>query len=113
MLCSKFESHVKLRAQAYDPAVHGIPAEIYGALGMAGEAGELVGKVKKLWRDDGGRKTKERSTDILSELGDVLWYLTYTANAMGFSLADVMNFNVQKLNDRAARGVQKGDGDHR
>lgn len=113
MLVSKFDSHVRDKARAYDPKKHGIPENVYGALALAGEAGELAGKVKKLWRDDDGLTTAERSADILSELGDILWYLTYTAHTMGYCLADVMKQNVIKLNDRAERGVQRGSGDHR
>lgn len=113
MLVHKFDRHVDNKAAFYNPAKHGIPAEVYGALAMAGEAGETAGKIKKLWRDADGVCSEERKAAILSELGDVLWYLTYTAHAFGATLADVMNENVRKLNDRHGRGVTGGDGDHR
>lgn len=113
MLVSRFDAHVDFRAMAYDPMCHGIPRDVYGALAMAGEAGECAGKVKKVWRDCDGDPTPERKAALLDELGDTLFYLTYTAHTYGFTLADVMRRNVIKLKDRAARGVTKGDGDHR
>lgn len=113
MLCSKFDQHVREKARFYDPKRDGIPEPIYGSLAMCGEAGELAGKIKKLYRDKAGALDPEYRAAMLDELGDILWYLTYTAHVLGFNLADVMNRNVIKLNDRARRGTQAGDGDHR
>ena len=113
MLISKFDSHVRDKAKFYNPKKHGIPPEIYGSLAMCGEAGELAGKIKKLWRDDDGVVSDERKAAILDELGDILWYLTYTGHGFGYTLADIMHRNVIKLNGRRRRNVQKGDGDHR
>lgn len=88
-----------------DPAI--IEA-MYCALGLVGEAGEVSEKIKKWHRD--GNLDKE---SVVLELGDVLYYLTRLANAMGATLGDVQNKNVQKLTSRAARGVLKGSGDDR
>lgn len=109
MLISKFDQHVENRF-CYNPAEHGVPTPMYLAVALCEEAGEVAGKVKKSFRDDGGELRKE---GILDELGDLLYYITKMAHECGYTLADVMNRNVIKLNDRAARGVQKGDGDHR
>ena len=48
---------------------------VYPALGLAGEAGELANKVKKVLRDHGGRLSEEAREAILAELGDVRWYV--------------------------------------
>lgn len=88
-----------------DPA---IVEAMYCALGLVGEAGEVSEKVKK-WHRDG---VIDKHAVVL-ELGDVLYYLTRLANAMGVSLADVQIENIKKLTDRAARGVLKGNGDNR
>ena len=81
---------------------------IYPALGLVNEAGEYAGKVKKILRGD-TNTTKAAA----AELGDVLWYLAACAEALGVDLADVAQQNLDKLADRAARGVLKGSGDNR
>lgn len=84
----------------------------YCALGLS-EAGEVQGKVKKIWRDDNGVITQEKKTAILGEMGDVLWYLSQLANELDSSLNDVASANVHKLLDRKERGVIGGSGDNR
>ena len=81
----------------------------YAALGLAGEAGEVANKIKKVLRKDPG------ITDdaILDELGDVLWYVAMIADDLGLGLYDVAERNIQKLNNRAAEGKLKGSGDNR
>jgi len=80
----------------------------YCALGLGGEAGEYSEKVKKLIRD--GKLDKPLA---LKELGDVLWYLTRSANELGYSLVDVAQVNIIKLHSRQERGVLQGSGDER
>lgn len=48
---------------------------IYPALGLAEEAGEVVGKYAKAVRDNGGVIDEERKTEIIKELGDVCWFV--------------------------------------
>lgn len=84
-------------------------AEItYLALGLAGEAGELAGKVKKLLRD--GEFDADHAG---AELGDVLWYLARLADVIGFDLSTIAQRNVDKLRSRQERGVLGGNGDNR
>lgn len=94
-------------------SVNGIPAWIYFAIGMAGEAGEALEKIKKAIRDDGAKMTDERRAATLKELGDVLWYITAEAKELGSSLEEVANINLSKLYDRKERGVLRGSGDNR
>ena len=49
----------------------------------------------------------------VKELGDVLWYLTRSANELGYSLVDVAEINLIKLTSRKERGVLQGSGDER
>jgi NTP pyrophosphatase (non-canonical NTP hydrolase) len=83
-------------------------ALFYTALGLASEAGEYAGKLKKLMRD-----AEFSRQDAVSELGDVLWYIAAAADALGVDLATVAEKNIAKLTDRKARGVLGGSGDHR
>lgn len=80
----------------------------YTALGLSGETGEVSEKIKKLIRD--GTIDKD---SIKKELGDVLWYLSALSYELGFSLQEVADENIEKLNRRQASGSLKGSGDDR
>ena len=86
---------------------------IYPALGLAGEAGEVAGKVKKIFRDDGGSLTISRAAELRKEIGDTLWYIAALANDLGMCLDEIAQENIDKLSDRKERGTLKGDGDNR
>lgn len=86
---------------------------IYPSLGLAGEAGEVANKVKKILRDNNGQITDEICENIAGELGDVLWYVAVTARDLGMSLEQIASANIQKLEDRQKRGTLGGNGDKR
>ena len=90
---------------------------LYPAMGLAGEAGEAIDKVKKIWRNQGltsaSGYSKEQRVELAKEIGDVLWYISAMAFEMGNSLDDIAQMNLAKLEDRTARGVVKGEGDNR
>lgn len=80
----------------------------YTALGLASEAGEYAGKVKKLLRD-----AEFSKADAAKELGDCLWYIAGCADALGITLEDIALANLGKLADRKQRDVLRGSGDDR
>jgi NTP pyrophosphatase (non-canonical NTP hydrolase) len=86
---------------------------IYPTLGLASEAGEVAGKIKKIFRDRAGVIDQADRDALRSELGDVLWYLAQVATELGLSLDEIAEFNIAKLLDRQSRGVIQGDGDNR
>ena len=86
------------------------PGELwYYGLGLAGESGEVVDKIKKFYRD--GEPSSLQP--LLNELGDALWYLTRIASYFSRTLEDIMDINIQKLEDRKLRDVLHGSGDNR
>ena len=86
---------------------------VYPALGLGGESGEVLEKIKKVLRDNNGVFTEEKKQEIKKELGDVLWYLSDIAYFLGISLDDVAKSNIDKLTSRNKRNVQYGSGDNR
>lgn len=86
---------------------------VYPALGLAGETGEVLEKIKKLYRDRNGEADQAWRDELSKELGDCLWYIDRIANDFGFDLEDVALANISKLESRMTRGVLSGDGDNR
>jgi NTP pyrophosphatase (non-canonical NTP hydrolase) len=89
-----------------------VDAVVYCALGL-GEAGEVQGKIKKIIRDDNSVITSQKRGEIAGELGDVLWYAARLAAELGYTLEEIAQGNLDKLEDRRARNVVGGSGDYR
>lgn len=98
------------KTAVYPRLGHGV---VYPALGLAGEAGEVAEKVKKLIRDDNLKLSDEKKSELKKELGDVLWYVAQLATELDLSLNDIAYTNLEKLASRADRGKLKGSGDNR
>ena len=93
--------------------IHTDHAIVYPTLGLTNEAGEVAGKVKKIFRDKGGVITDEDREALKGELGDVLWYLTQICTDLGLTLEEVAQANIDKLFSRLERNQIRGDGDNR
>lgn len=83
----------------------------YLTLGLASEAGEVSGVVKKYIRQDTSLDVaKEKLT---KELGDVLWYWARLCDELGLNPEEVMAQNIDKLLQRKQNQTLQGDGDDR
>lgn len=80
-----------------------------GALGLCGESGEVADIVKKATFQ--GHELDE--AHIAEELGDVAWYLAIAAHAIGYSLDDIFQMNVDKLRKRYLDGFEVERSVHR
>jgi NTP pyrophosphatase (non-canonical NTP hydrolase) len=109
MLISEYQE-LSRRTATYPGAGDNI---VYPTLGLAGEAGEVAEKVKKLMRDDEGVMSDERRAALAGELGDVLWYVAQVATEAGLDLEEIAHGNLDKLLSRQRRGVLSGSGDSR
>jgi NTP pyrophosphatase (non-canonical NTP hydrolase) len=109
MLISEYQE-LSRRTATYPGAGDNI---VYPTLGLAGEAGEVAEKVKKLLRDDDGVMSQERREALAGELGDVLWYVAQVATEAGLDLEEIAQGNLDKLLSRQRRGVLSGSGDSR
>lgn len=86
---------------------------MYLSMGLAGEAGEVIEKVKHIVRDQGSVISEEKRELLKKEIGDVLWYASQIAYAFDLSFDEIAQLNIKKLADRATRGVIKSEGDTR
>ena len=86
----------------------------YTSLGLAEEAGEVAGKVKRILRGDyKDQPYEDISKMIAGELGDVLWYVSATAREFGYTLEEIAQMNLDKIKKRVEKGTQRGSGDDR
>ena len=68
----------------------------FAVMGLNEEAGEVAGlATRELWK-----QIPQNPEHWLEELGDVLWYLRAAAACRGYTLEDLYNYNVKKLEDR-------------
>lgn len=102
---------------------------VYPAMGLANEAGEVLGKLKKGLRDGGlylaeeddleadmvwpAELSRELRQAVSDELGDVLWYIAALARDCGLDMDEIAQANISKLKSRQERGALKGSGDDR
>jgi len=68
-------------------------------LGIAGEAGDVAGCIKKTVSH--GNNQKE---GIKENIGDTLWYLAMICNFYGWNLDDILKENINKLKKRYPKG---------
>lgn len=78
---------------------------VWCAIGLAGEAGEVVDNIKKAIFHRHGLN----QTQLQKELGDVCWYLAGLCTTLGFNLEDVMQQNIDKLLERYPNGYSSED----
>lgn len=75
---------------------------LQGLMGLNGEAGEAIDLLKKTYFQ-GHEFDREH---IAKELGDVAWYLAISADAIGFTLEDILQMNIDKLRARYPEGFE-------
>ncbi len=107
-----FEEYQRESQKTAKYPVVGLPF-VYPALGLAGETGEVLEKVKKIFRDNNSAITEEQRHEIAKEMGDVLWYLAQLATTLDVSLEDVARMNMEKILSRLERDKLHGNGDNR
>ena len=73
-----------------------------GAMGLAGESGELIDSIKKVYFQ-GHAYDREKITD---ELGDVLFYFAYLSETLGIRIEKIMEYNVAKRAKRYPNGFE-------
>lgn len=85
----------------------------YLTLGLVGETGEVAERIKKLYRDRGGKVDEEWINLMKKELGDVLWYLSQLSSELNIEFDEVAETNIKKLATRKENNTLHGNGDNR
>lgn len=73
-----------------------------GALGLAGETGEVVDMIKKY-------RFQKRGLDhhkLLLELGDVRWYMEIILDTLNSNMREIEEMNIEKLKKRYPNGFE-------
>lgn len=98
------------QSRAADFRVPSAPPE-ERVMGLLEEAGEVAAIFKRLLRGDYGPDMA--ATKLHKELGDILWYVSQIAGDNDWSLEEVANTNIEKLESRKQRNLIVGSGDNR
>ena len=75
------------------------------ALGLTAESGEFTEIVKKIILQ-GKPYNEDNVFHMKRELGDICWYIAQACIALGISLEDVLDTNIQKLEARYPDGFE-------
>jgi NTP pyrophosphatase (non-canonical NTP hydrolase) len=79
---------------------------MYGATALAEEAGEVLGKVRKMIYHG----YKRDDAQLKEELGDAMWAMAYLSRQLGYFMSEVGTDNIKKLQKRYPGGFELGGG---
>ncbi len=99
----------KLAMTTQNPALSERDVLLNGVMGLCGESGEALDIVKK-WLAQGHELDKAH---LAKELGDIAWYLAETATALGLTLEEILQANIDKLKARYPEGFSTEKSLHR
>lgn len=101
--------------------------DVYAINGLTAEVGEINDKVAKwvrkgicriennhlVFNTHDEELVAEYQEELAKEVGDIQWSIALASKLLGYDLGDVGKINLDKLRDRARRGVIDGNGDNR
>lgn len=82
-----------------------IPLLLTAAIGAGSECGEFEEIVKKIVFQ-GKEYSEDTRFHMKRELGDILWYVANAATALGYTLDEVVEGNIAKLEARYPNGFE-------
>ncbi len=71
-------------------------------LGIAGEAGDVAGCIKKSFSHGDDQKS-----GIKENLGDTMWYIAMICDFFGWEMEDILEGNIEKLQKRHPKGFSE------
>ncbi len=97
-----FDEYQQAALRTTNPALGPDERLVDAAAGLAEEAGEVLGLVRKRVF----QKREASREKLVEELGDVLWCLAVTAHSLGIPLSEVASANEAKLRQRHPDGFR-------
>ena len=104
-----FNEYQRLASRTDNPDTTQDERQLNAVLGLNGEAGEIADLYKKSLFQ--GHKLD--ITEIVKELGDVLWYIAQMATALNVPLERIAEINIEKLKIRYPNGFSVEESIHR
>lgn len=98
----------ELAARTINPKLHKVEMSYHALHGMSGEIGEINSIYQKVYQ---GHEMDEGH--LKKELGDLCWFVAEYCTAMGWTLEDVMQLNIDKLRARFPDGFEVDKSLHR
>jgi len=101
----KFEEYVVARHNLFSkqPKNKEEQVLIQASNSIGGETGELQNVVKKIYRDHGGDFNEMRS-ELIEELGGVIWYYLNLCEIAQINPEEVFDYNIRQLSERYKLG---------
>ena len=85
------EQSARTESSAFHPSVS--PSTLHGAIGLSGEAGEILDCLKKTMFY--GRQLDIEN--LREEIGDTMWYIACICRSESFDLEEILQENIDKL----------------
>jgi len=92
----EYQDLCKKKAKQFDDPVKAI---MTWGLGIAGEAGDVAGCIKKTFVHDNDQKA-----GIRENIGDTLWYAAMICNFFNWNMQELLEENIEKLKKRYKEG---------
>ena len=103
LMFENYEDFVEKGAFYPDHGTQSVKELTYLGLGLAGEAGETVDIIKKIFRnklEHQDEVPQEQLDKLVDELGDVMWYITGLLMWLGVPMREIITHNTDKLTKR-------------
>ena len=92
----EYQKLCKATARTFETPQHEI---LTWGLGIAGEAGDIAGCIKKTYAHD-----NDQRKGIRENIGDTLWYAAMICNFFDWDMQEVLKENIDKLRKRFPEG---------
>jgi NTP pyrophosphatase (non-canonical NTP hydrolase) len=100
MKLNEYQKHTSRTSPEIDNVVGCL---INFSMGLSGESGEVTDHIKKV-----AFQGHELDTEnIAKELGDIMWYVARSADAIGYDLETIAKMNIDKLKKRYPGGFSE------